>query len=100
MAYNAHMELTKEMYRNLAANHPMGIRAPFDGIYEIAGFDALYAVSTLFGGLTIYVPNHKSLFSGCVCHAMRGEHNGYNTNEIAKKYGYTPRATHRIISGL
>ena len=89
--------MNKSLLRQVALMHPEKIMPPYDALLQDNGFDAVYNFAEHFSGLTIYVPNIRTIFSGCLEHEARKEFNGTNYNSLAKKYGFTERHIRRIV---
>jgi len=89
--------MNKSLLRQSAILHPAEIMQPYDAIYQAYGFDVVYDFVEHFGGLTIYVPNIRKVFSGCLEQEARKEFNGFNVASLSKKYGYTERHLRRIV---
>lgn len=89
--------MNKEILRQAAQLHPTEILQPYDAMIEMDGFDAICAFAEHLGGLTIYVPSARSIFSRCLELEARKEFNGKNLNMLAKKYGYTERHMRRLM---
>ena len=97
VVYNGHVD--KIIYKRAVDRHPGALAEPYDAIYASHGFEALYTISRVLGGTTVYVPLSRHLFMGCVHEEIRREYNRYNVRELARKYGYTIHSIHRIVRG-
>ncbi|MCL2372910.1 MAG: hypothetical protein FWC78_05865 [Defluviitaleaceae bacterium] len=89
--------MDKEFLRKVATTHSAEILPPYDTIMEAGGFDAIYAIAENLGGLTIYVPSSRTIFSKCLEKAARQEFTGNNYAALARKYGYTERHMRRVV---
>ena len=89
--------MTKEKYENIVTKYPDEIPEPFDGIYKLAGFKALYHLANEFGGSTIYIPKTKAIFRDCLINAIKEEYNGRNVKELARKYDYSVNGIKNIL---
>ena len=71
------------------------------GIYsEIAeefDMDTAYRIYQCFKGLQLTFPLHF-YSSDCLQRHIMAEHNGSNTRQVAKKYGFSDRRVRQIIS--
>lgn len=67
----------------------------FDGMYreiaETIGTENFVKLAELVGGATIYIPKPESLVRPVRDARIKEEFNGYNTIELARKYGVTER---------
>ncbi|MCL2456028.1 MAG: hypothetical protein FWD19_00590 [Defluviitaleaceae bacterium] len=88
-----HMKFLKKA----ACLHPDEILYPFDEIMRKHGFDAVYSVTEIFGGRTVYVPCARTIFSRCLEEEARKEFNGKNTAFLCEKYGFTERHMRRLM---
>lgn len=66
---------------------------------EIVGVDAALALIQAFGGDTIYIPIIDSVLVAARARMIREEYTGYNYDELARKYGCTPRRVRQIVEG-
>jgi Mor family transcriptional regulator len=83
--------------RNAAMLNPAEVLPPYDAIMEKYGFDAVCTISEVMGGMTIYVPKVRTIFSRCLEEEARKEFNGNNSALISKKYGFTERHMRRLM---
>ena len=60
-------------------------------IAEAIGAENFYKLAELVGGTTIYVPKPESLTRPVRDAHIKAEFNGYNHQELAKKYNVTER---------
>ena len=63
----------------------------------MAGFKVLYILSDEFGGTTLYIPNNKTIFRGCLADMIKAEYNGKNIKELAKEYGYSANGIKKLL---
>lgn len=67
----------------------------FDGMYreiaETIGPENFVKLAELIGGATIYIPKPESLVRPVRDARIKEEFTGYNTIELARKYGVTER---------
>ena len=89
--------MDKSVLRKAAFEHRSEIMQPYDTLLDLDGFDAICAFTELVGGLTIYVPQERTIFARCMELAARQEFTGSNFAALAKKYGYTERHMRRIV---
>lgn len=88
--------MTKEVLRQVAKQYPAAIMQPYDTIYESCGFDAIYAIAEYFGGMTVYVPSGKKIFSKCIEQDVKQYLTDMNIDIMAAKYGYSKRHIRRL----
>lgn len=89
--------MNKEVLREAALRHPTEIMPPYDAINEQSGFDAVCAFAEHFSGLSIYVPNARTIFAGCLEREIRNGFTGNNFVSLSRKYGYTERHIRRML---
>ena len=89
--------MNKSTLKNAALNHPLQIMQPYDAMLGLDGIDAILAFAEHLGGMTVYVPNERTIFARCLELEARREFNGHNYAILAKKYGYTERHIRRIL---
>jgi len=87
----------KEIYKQIAKEHPDKLPAPFDEIYKLVGFEGLDALINFFGGTQVYIPVHKYLFADCIRKQVAKEHNGKNSRELSRKYNISKRTLSRYL---
>lgn len=78
-------ELSKEL---TVSAMPEGL---YKQIAETIGAENFYKLAALIGGTTIYVPKPESLLRPLRDAHIKEEFNGYNHEELAKKYNVTVR---------
>ena len=83
--------------KNAAQLHPTEVLYPFDQIISAVGIDPIFAFTEQFGGQTVYIPNTKSIFLGCLEIEALKEYNGKNSISLAKKYGFSERHMRRLV---
>ena len=83
--------MNNAILRQAALLHPTEILHPYDTIMGLSGFDAICAFTDYFGGRTIYVPCTRTIFADCLEEEARKEFNGYNAQELSRKYGFSDR---------
>ena len=66
-------------------------------IAEEIGTDNLLKLAMLVGGSTFYMPQAESILRPLRNQKIKEEYNGYNSEELAQKYGITPRRVQCII---
>lgn len=66
-------------------------------IAEEIGTDNLLKLAVLVGGSTFYMPQAESILRPLRNQKIKEEFNGYNSAELAQKYGVTPRRVQYII---
>lgn len=66
-------------------------------IAEEIGADNLLKLAVLVGGSTFYMPQAESILRPLRNQKIREEYNGYNIEELVKKYGVTQRNVYKII---
>jgi len=89
--------MDKNILREAAILHPDKIMHPYSEIMELCGFEGVCAFAENFGGLTIYVPNVRKIFAGCLVEKIAQEYNGYNARRLAAKYGYSERGLKKML---
>ena len=87
----------KSLLRDAAMRHPQEILQPYDTLLGLDGFDAICKFTEQLGGLTIYVPNQRSIFIRCLESEVRREFDGNNYMILARKYGFTERHIRRMF---
>ena len=90
--------VTMHLYKQAAERYPEALPPPYDEIVKEHGFDALYNVSWLLGGMTVHVPQPRALFAHCIKAQILDEFNGYNQRELARKYGYAYNTIKRWVN--
>lgn len=72
-----------------------------DGICKIIaeeiGADNLLKLAVLVGGSTFYMPQAESILRPLRNQKIKEEYNGYNSAELAGRYGVTPRQIQQIV---
>ena len=72
-----------------------------DGICKIIaeeiGADNLLKLAVLVGGSTFYMPQAESILRPLRNQKIKEEYNGYNSAELAERYGITPRQIQQIV---
>ena len=94
------MQLTPanfKLMQQAALLNPEEVPLPYRKMLGLSGFDAIRAFSEHLGGMTIYVPSTRTIFSHCIAAEAKKEYNGRNLPELAKKYGYTERHVRKMI---
>jgi len=89
--------MNQSVLRKAVLEHPSEIMKPYDVLLELEGFDAICALAEHLGGLTIYVPDQRTIFARCLELAARKEFTGNNFAGLAKKYGFTERHMRRML---
>ena len=66
-----------------------------EGLYkqiaEEIGISNFYKLAEVVGGATVYIPKPESILRPARDARIKGEFNGYNHPQLAKKYGVTER---------
>ena len=83
--------------KNAALRHPKAVLHPYDQIIETVGIEPVFAFAEHFGGLTVYIPNAKGIFAGCLEMEALREYSGKNSISLAKKYGFSERHIRRLV---
>ena len=83
--------------KQAALKHPKEILQPYDTLLGLEGVDAIFALTEQLGGMTVYVPNTRTIFSRCLELEARREFTGQNYAGLARKYGYTERHVRRML---
>jgi len=89
--------MDKHILRQAAQRHPESILQPYDALMGLEGFDAIYAICENLGGATIYVPSVRKIFVECLEKEAAREFNGYNLDNLARKYGFSHRHLQRML---
>ncbi len=89
--------MNTELLRELVNKYPEEVIEPFDVILKVIGFDGVIALTEEVGGSSIYVPNAKSIFMGCIGKQIKEDYNGRNLRELCKTYGYCDRTVKTIL---
>lgn len=66
-------------------------------IAEEIGADNLLKLAVLVGGSTFYMPQAESILRPLRNQKIKEEYNGYNSAELAERYGITPRQIQQIV---
>ncbi|MDL2258876.1 hypothetical protein LJC42_06985 [Eubacteriales bacterium OttesenSCG-928-K08] len=69
----------------------------YQEIAEMVGIPQLLELSRRLGGTNLYVPKHEALVRTTRDKLIRDEYNGYNTEQLALKYGLTVRWVQEIL---
>ena len=89
--------MDKTILRTVALKHPEEILQPYDSLLGLEGVDAIFALTEQLGGMTVYVPNTRTVFARCLEIEARREFTGSNFVGLAKKYGFTERHMRRVV---
>jgi len=88
-----------DLLRTAATQHPYAIMQPYDALIEEHGFDAVCAMLDYFGGSTVYIPNKRKIFMGCLEKEIAKEYlNGIHYHDIIRKYHISERSLRRILA--
>lgn len=82
--------------RRAARRHPTEIMQPYDSLLGLEGVDAILAFTELLGGMMVYIPNTRTVFTRCLELEVQREFNGHNSARLAKKYGFAERHIRRM----
>lgn len=66
-------------------------------IAEEIGTENLLKLAALVGGSTFYMPQVESILRPLRNQKIKEEYNGYNIDELVKKYGVSQRKAYQII---
>lgn len=66
-------------------------------IAELIGFDNYKKLVRIFAGMSIYIPKMDSLEASVRNRKIRAEFNGFNYQELVRKYHISERHIRRII---
>lgn len=66
-------------------------------IAEEIGADNLLKLAVLVGGSTFYIPQAESIMRPLRNQKIKEEYNGYNSAELAGRYGITQRQVQQIV---
>ena len=91
------MNIEMDLLRDAARSHRSEILPPYGKLMDKEGFEAICAICEIAGGSTLYVPSLKTIFKRCVELEMIGEYNGYNLEEIRKKYGFSRSYMDKVL---
>jgi len=74
---------------------------PFDEYYAAHGFDAVFSMVQLFGGMTLYIPQMRTIFQQPLelCAKNDWINHSYTFFDLARKYGWTERHWRRVMFG-
>ena len=91
--------MNKAIMREAAKNYPDLIQPPYDEIIRHDGFDAVYAFSELMGGMPVYVPSCRKIFSACLLAQAKREYDYENVSlvALARKYGFTEKHLRKML---
>jgi Mor family transcriptional regulator len=73
---------------------------PYDRLASFLSIEQIIEIEKHFGGTAIYFPSLKNSVKDKIEHLVREQYTGYNTKQLAQKYGYTERHIQRIVSDL
>ena len=91
--------MDKDVLRNAAKLHPGKILFPYDTIMDNeGGFEAICTLVEHFGGLSVYVPNLRTIFAKCLEAEARNEFKGSNYKSLSRKFGFTERHLRRLLN--
>lgn len=65
---------------------------------EMIGQQLLEKIIDYAGGTQIYIPKRETIERPLRDKAVLQEYNGYNTKQLARKYGVTERTIRRIVN--
>lgn len=85
-----------EVLQEAVLRHRGFLKPPYDELVDIMGIETICRLSAEYGGTEFYVPMLRSLFRPCIREAIKEEYNGYNANELCRKYGVCRRAIFKI----
>lgn len=67
---------------------------------ETIGIEAYRGLVKQYAGMHIYVPEHETFKNGQRNAQIRGEFDGYNFRDLARKYGLTESSIRRIVDDM
>jgi len=73
---------------------------PHRKLAEVIGVDAMMRFCETYGGMSFTVPKMDKLLAAERNRHIRTEYNGYNTSQLARKYGLTARMVQMIVDGV
>lgn len=89
-----------EFLKKVARQYPKEILEPYDAIMDEFGFEALCSIVDYLGGATVYIPNKRTIFKGCLeQEALKEFSHGRSIKYLTQKYGFTDRHLRRIVNG-
>ena len=92
--------MQREFLKKVAKQYPREILEPYDVLMDEFGFDTLCSVVDYLGGATVYIPNKRTIFKGCLeQEALKEFANGRSTQYLTQKYGFSDRHIRRIVKG-
>lgn len=71
---------------------------PYRTVAETCGMDVAVELAEQFGGSQIYFQKLDTLMGDLRVKLIKEEFNGYNYNELSKKYGCTARWVRQVTS--
>jgi Mor family transcriptional regulator len=91
----------KQLIRAAAALHPKLIMEPYTVLYEKHGFDVVYDMAHYCGGMTLYIPQVRTIFQDCLLTCAKADWltRNFTFHALARKYGYSERTFRRMING-
>ena len=91
--------MSKSILREAATKYPDLVLPPYDAIMKYDGFDAVCAFAEQLGGVSVYVPSSRTIFSECLMALAKKEFDTKNVSlvALARKYGFTERYLRKMI---
>ena len=90
--------MNEQLAKELVLKYPDKILQPFDTLFDEMGYEAVCAVSKLYGGSTLYIPTTRRIFSKCFAEEIRKEFDGVNIKDLSRKYSFCERSIRYILS--
>ena len=91
--------MEKSTLYEAALRHKSAIMQPYDAIMDMNSFDAICAFADYLGGMSVYVPSLRTIFSRCLELEIQREFSGANYAALCRKYGFTERHVRRLLVG-
>ncbi len=83
------------MARDMTLND---VSSEYRPIAELVGTDGLMRLAQQYGGYQLYIPKPESLRRNVRDEEIRAAFDGYNFNELANRYGLSPRHIRVIVA--
>lgn len=87
---------TRQILDNLTIDM---LEGTYKDLADEIGLESLIKLSSILGGSNVYIPKLETLLRPARDKAIKKEHNGYNTIELAKKYNLSERTIREIVNG-
>lgn len=69
-------------------------------IAEVIGVEATLKLCEMYGGTVMYVPKTDNVYASVRAQMIRRDYNGYNTSQLARKYGVSTRTVQMTVEDM